>query len=590
MNNRRSDITTLPPNQQSISLHIVPPIKLNVDKKPLRLEFPTENPYLKIPQMIINQIIRIHDIDISGPEELWNYDQIMPGWINSILNTQLNQIHNLSEEKLYVYGAINGLDMRNIFHDIINYIIISIILNTPDHPQKHLLNSRLNDASDVLLKQLFSKFNIPIKLCNRNEIITAIKYNTTTHIDTTNLNQWNRRYKLIKQNRKLWTLYYIGSKNDIIETVKRPPHTLEPIILNLDKYSSEHLIESFGMMIPLSQANNIRSYVENNIVFYDKVITRDKNFAAIPFHKLRTTADYIINENFSKLKDHELMNLVDVYVPYNNRLELIDNTILCCRKIKFMYLIRRHPERSINKSTIMGSDIEDTSIFMIGYGTMFRYQVYELEDLIGAFSNNFYHPENLNLVFNDNEIKELVALLKCFNTTNENKMLLDKINEVFISKKDFMNQDINYRNELNKFSDRDLVKAFLYQIFYIGMYMRRWMGPNYPYPLKEFDTLVKIEPESKVSWEIGKCMEILNNMSKSTRKFCLKLRACKYNQLGEIQDENHEFNLEWDGVIKGESCIRMASTRFIGTGLHYLRALFSLNIPGVDLSKLDSIQ
>ena len=69
----------------------------------------------------------------------------------------------------------------------------------------------------------------------------------------------------------------------------------------------------------------------------------------------------------------------------------------------------------------------------------------------------------------------------------------------------------------------------------------------------------------------------------------MDLKLCQYNRDGSIEHGAVTFKGEWDGVLKGTHCIRMASTKFIGTGLHYLRALYRETIPGVDVKVLERI-
>lgn len=60
----------------------------------------------------------------------------------------------------------------------------------------------------------------------------------------------------------------------------------------------------------------------------------------------------------------------------------------------------------------------------------------------------------------------------------------------------------------NKIKDKVAVlspdlKSTIYQllmyIFDTGMYMRRWQGPGHKYPVKEYDTNKKIDPEKTVN-------------------------------------------------------------------------------------------
>ena len=97
------------------------------------------------------------------------------------------------------------------------------------------------------------------------------------------------------------------------------------------------------------------------------------------------------------------------------------------------------------------------------------------------------------------------------------------------------------------------------------------------------------EPDEKVTLELGVGIELLNRMITNAQTFCMNLKLCQYTSQGNIEHGNVNFHDEWNGIIKGSRCIRMGSTIFIGTGLHYLRALYRENIPNVDVKRLDRI-
>jgi len=75
----------------------------------------------------------------------------------------------------------------------------------------------------------------------------------------------------------------------------------------------------------------------------------------------------------------------------------------------------------------------------------------------------------------------------------------------------------------------------------------------------------------------------------STRdNFTGGLRVVEYFGADPQQQRNFISNLLYE-VIKGEYCIRMASSRFVGTGVYYLRLLYNESIPDFDPTTLDRI-
>jgi len=300
----------------------------------------------------------------------------------------------------------------------------------------------------------------------------------------------------------------------------------------------------------------------------------------------------------SELTDGEIFENIGVYVPYDSRDELVTNIVAAITRLRFMYPSKRSLVRSHNKETLMMTEITDVETFMVCYGTALKYYTYELADLTAAFHRDeethvmeFRRPENPNLRFTQNDIEGLVRLLQCFPPTPDIALLIERINEALIDAREKIAHDDVARRELLVFdkATQGLVREFLRQIFFTGMYMRRWKGPGNPFPVAENDTKDKKEPDEKVTHEVGTGMEILKQMGPLARAFCMNLKICQYNRDGGIDHGAITFNGEWDGVVKGNQCIRMASTRFIGTGLHYLRALYRETIPGIDVKALDRI-
>jgi hypothetical protein len=244
----------------------------------------------------------------------------------------------------------------------------------------------------------------------------------------------------------------------------------------------------------------------------------------------------------------------------------------------------------------MNTDIQDPSVFMVAYGTVNRYYTYELDDLYHAFyrdneTNNFRRPDNPNLKFSTQEIENLLRLLKCYTSYSEIKKLSTRIEEGLIIEREILSTDKNYRTQFSKFdsSDKNDINQFLKLIFYTGMYMRKWQGPGFKFPLDQESTMSSLNPEPKVELELGKGLEMLKQMKPDIKSFCLGLKICEYRPSGQIDTNSQPFKILWDLVITGQQCIRVSSTKFIGTSIHYLRVLFQENIDGLEISKLEYI-
>jgi hypothetical protein len=306
-----------------------------------------------------------------------------------------------------------------------------------------------------------------------------------------------------------------------------------------------------------------------------------------------------IYDYISKLTDTEIFTNIGIYVPYDSRTELVNNTVATFSRLQFMYPTIRMESRSYNKETpIIGTDITDARSFMICFGTAPKYYVYEPEELTGAFYRDdetgimeFRRPENINAKFTLNDIEGLRRLMTFFPPSPENNALIATIDDGLIDAKEKIAYDDVARTRLLPFDEntRQLIRMFLKQLFYTGMYMRRWVGPGAPFPLKTETTKTTKEPDAKVTEQLGIGIEYLTQMGKAAKHYCLNLKICEYNKNGGIDHGNLSLEREWENVIKGTQCIRMASSKFVGTGYHYLRAIFRETIPGMDIRAVDRI-
>lgn len=598
---------------QNTNVQRVPSIPVANNTNNRQYKTQNVNPYTKLPRDILERIITERDIRVSGSfsskaAQLFELDQIMPDWIESVIESTIDNFHKLVTNKVYIFGILNNVSYCDLPRlsdkDIVNYTRVSILLNTPGHHSENMLNYWIDRLSQEILKIFANKLGISdnvVKFIPINSLKNAIATRDITQADIATADLIAERYNKLKSHKyrqQIIELYGIRNSDDWVRIAHSQPDPMELLIVNLDTYDDIQVIKSLGMAVPPSFADAIKIYIVNNIVAYAKILERGF-LDQIPSEVLVFMDRPSLKGYFEKLTDLEIFDTIGVYVPYTNRHELIDNITSCVSTPRFMVPCQRSYERSKNKTTIMMSDITDTSVFMVCYGTALGYYTYELEDLLLSFRRDeethimsFKHPENQSLRFSIKDIEGLVELLKCYPPNNEINTLIERIDEVFINERETINHDIIASRELDTFNNSDsiLVKDFLRHIFYIGMYMRRWKGPGHPYPLAESDTIdKKIDPNLKVNQELFIGREILDKMSNKARTFCMNLKLCQYSRTGTIDLNGNVFRNEWIGVLEGENCIRMASSRFIGTGLHYLRALYRENISGVDVTAIDRI-
>ena len=111
------------------------------------------------------------------------------------------------------------------------------------------------------------------------------------------------------------------------------------------------------------------------------------------------------------------------------------------------------------------------------------------------------------------------------------------------------------------------------------MYMRRWKGPGFPYPVKEADTR---GTDLTYEVKIKECVDVITNMLK-THHLYYRLYAIDNNR-----KEGHFVSI-FEKVKDGKYCIRSASKRFIATAVWYRLLLMGQAWPDVDINTIDRI-
>lgn len=569
---------------------------------------PVQNPYARVPAGIFSNILEERDVTVTGntmekAQQLHEFDMIMPDWIVAIKTTPVEMCHTLNSNMLYVYGAINGihyvdwnLTQRMNSTDHSTFIKVFVMAKEPTK-NKRALEQLVPTLRRNMLEKCVRLPQVYMKFMDVESLRIAIINGNTNHINEGRIDEIAKRYNVLinhKYVQILERLYEVEEYEQWVAVAQNPPHPMESMILYLDSYCVKDIIAALGMVVPNNQ--NINTYIQNNLIFYKNIFTRG-SIKIICLEILQHMTDNDIFDYFTKLTDVELLQKVmNVYLPYNNRRELVDNMVRGVHTVQFMTPVDRR--RSSNTTTIMGAPVSDLSIFMVGYGRPGSYYTYELADLIGAWYRDqetggmeFRRPDNPDQRFTISEIESLERLLKCYPTNDEIEKLLALIAEGLTDLKDKISHDDEARRQLAGFTSEEKrgVEQFLKHIFYTGMYMRRWRGPGHPFPLAEHETQNRPDPHDTVAKQLGIGIELLKSMRPSVRNFCFHLNICEYTRSGHIDIGNFNFQHEWDQVIIGKQCIRIASARFVGTGFHYLRSLFHHSIADMNIKLLDRI-
>jgi len=432
------------------------------------------------------------------------------------------------------------------------------------------------------------------------------------------------RMKYLMNNVHLQDLYEFLYPNELLllDYALKPIHPMEAIITQYFRNVSDFGVKTYNMRLvellgielyPYKQEDTayVAQVLVDNLPYYAHILTRG-NLPAYSLEQLATLSERGIVGYLSKLSDKELIDICGTFIPYTlrNRNERVVYIAYAIKNPTFILPWYKraatiNTRRSSNSETISGTEITDTSTPMICYGTLSRFTTYELEDLLGAFHTDdvtgimaFRHPDNYKLRFTLGEIKLLKtsALFYLKTETARNAAIALKLYDRIAVVKSYMNNIDNYLKELRlemtplSAADKKLLADFLHLLFYTGMYMRRWRGPGNAMPFTIHETKCSFDPEPLTRENLRQGVDILNAMSKDAKAFLLKLRIVDYNEQNALEIGSAEFIEQWNGVLEGNKCIRVASSKFIATCVFYLEKLFQETVPEMTGKKIELIQ
>ncbi len=515
-----------------------------------------------------------------------------------------NNIYICKLKGLYTYDInanINGILINIAKYPIIIDIILYIKLWTKDI--KYLRWATKIITKNELYHQLMTKRQL-IFLLSRGYITDFIPEQTLqrcrflSHLSKDIYNIYMRLYKT----------------RDILKVCKiRIKHPLEKYLELLHKSSLDIIIDELKIVVP--PFIDKLTYIKDNIIEYRKIFKSQD--IILDINNLET----ITFKNLSYLKDYDILSKLGVYVKYNSRNELLNKLCqLKTTKYFFIPLIRRCKNKetyALNNNTL------DDKIFVIGYGTLNDYICYDLDDLLGVFEFTEIdgkkvfcprRPDDLKIKFEMMELINLRSLLKLYQDQDNIPMLIDKLTKGIKSLEIHKNYELNIISKISEFPDiqQHLIRKFFFELFYTGMYMRKWKGFNYPFPYSKNETLINYKPFVNTLDGLNKLIQIEEQLSKDEHFFLLgyELETLRNERYMMYQQNLPDFMLqspdssEWVGGLKsiewtdktcnisevsigycyksvgeGTYCIRESSSIFIGTGYYYLNLLFNEKIP-----------
>lgn len=150
---------------------------------------------------------------------------------------------------------------------------------------------------------------------------------------------------------------------------------LEQFILD-NKYTLNEA-DQIGMLIPRTHKKSpdrVKFYMIHNMNKYVYYNEGNNNRLPIDIHKLETIAI----TNLEKFSDLELLSEFNVFINYNHRHDLIKNLYTLLYTPNFFCPLTRN---GLNDKTHIFTQTDDYETFMIAYGYIHKYRLYELEEL-----------------------------------------------------------------------------------------------------------------------------------------------------------------------------------------------------------------
>ena len=388
---------------------------------------------------------------------------------------------------------------------------------------------------------------------------------------------------------------------------------LEPNVI--DKYIffyHEHkcdvkkISQQAGIIIPPNK-DPVKYFLEN-IWLYKNVLTRNDDITMKINSLINTPQSFKLISQFSDyLTDHELLNAAKLYINYNSRTDLLNKISELTNQKKFFIPLIRNCQNT--ESPISFEDTNDKDVFIIAYGTLLNYICIDVYDLIDSFVEvPAIQNQPANFIFNTlgeknkntytiDEIQQLQELLYFYTQNPSVKQLYDKIGRGLEIISDLDDYDKFNLRKFRSFNNnvKNLIKQWFIQLFYLGMYMRRWKGPEFPYPITEEETKISFDKEAlyqKISYELVKLNNIGEKLPNIVLDFLNKLYIT-YEKLENnklvIDRKTNTIGFILNEVNNGSYCIRMASKRLIGSASHYLDVFFNYVIPNFERTNVDEI-
>jgi hypothetical protein len=433
---------------------------------------------------------------------------------------------------------------------------------------------------------------------------------------------------------------YYGATNEYSAS-RVAPLKIEPYAIEFDQGTVQvrkDILNRLGMIVP--PGDDDYNYFYFSFISYNEKLNR--NLAGLPNLNIVSPVDF--RTVLRQLSDREILQYTGAYIWYDNTNTLVKGSGKLLTTPSFFVPIFRKCANTESIVSLSEFGNPEETPFIIAFGTIRSYQCLLLEDLQETFTPitvripdtefefqdiryknplSAPHPEDptirTNLPdFTGTQVSDLQLLLERYQS-DEITQFNALIDRAVAIKESNENQESD-RPILVAFSrlspeDKASFKQYLYTVFYLGMFFRRWLGPPQDFPLEEPATKVEVDPDVRAKPLIEQLTKFLERSSSALIDVIKLMRPYNLGVAREVIPHNRftlwyvpptnqrvaeniqnalefrrtHFEDLWHATAYAQECIRMASSAFVVTASRYLLTIFQIRIPGYDQSKLDKI-
>lgn len=543
----------------------------------------------------------------------WYYNSIQ----SSIFNKSENQVRNINREIALAYMGFNLKNNSYIFSNTIVRICAHIIyagglkpIFKPVYPfTLGFINYICDSVSKVEAQIIISLFmGISFDIINDDIDSINILRNMLIRGDASPVEYLSQKYGFLhedieakfQQYQKIYKVKSIFYGDDdllsLYEYITHRPRKYDRYVevladmmeakVSNDVY--QLIINKLGMIVPLNVTP--LDYIKSVMIYMQDCINRDD----------------LSGDKLDLLTDREIYDKLQVYIPNmisENR--YLVNTFDYFEE-KFFIPFRRHSKNTHFVTLPNETDLKPSNIkeFAIAYGTLENYNMYLLVELIWALRpydetsgiRRFKLPipgglQRDGIPIEYDRYDDLIYLLedikhdpRLLGLDADVKGHLEEVNTLLEEIKltsHFMSisntDDINIAI-YNRLSDehKALVFQLLEDIFYMGMYFRQWKGMGYSFPHRDDETrcIPGFDPDVHTLQMRAQLVSHYTQASSEVKNFIDSLYVIEHNrgQSDKLQTKLGYFirivlRLE---ITPQLECIRMASTKFIGSAYEYV--------------------